>query len=114
MNKAFQLIIYLNRSNRGNVVFDSADQHFKITNLIGVLPFAGNVEQLCRAMETGARQNFSMNLFAGKGEQWLFECSFADKFVWLNLWLKDKLRRGNILFSWGGSFGAFRGGIQIV
>lgn len=115
MNKAFEFIIYLNRNNRGNVVLESTDQHVKISNLMEILPFAGTMEQLCRAMETGAQQNFSMNLFAGRNAQWLFECSFIRKLILLNLWLNEKSTRSvNPLFSWRGSIGAFRAGLRIV
>jgi hypothetical protein len=109
MNKPLQLIIYLNRSDCGNVVFRNGEQHCKIANLRGILPFAGGMEQLCRAIASGADQLCEFVLQDSHGKQWVLECQYADRMVTLNLRLK-----GMLMFSWQGSGAGFRAGIQIV
>jgi hypothetical protein len=114
MNKSLQLMIYLNKSDCGNVVFKSEGRHYRITNLKGILSFAGDVAQLCRALHCGAAPQFLSALYDLKGNTHLLKCRFVEQLVFLKLWLAIAPDAKKLVFSWEGNSRDFREGIQII
>ena len=114
MNNQLRLNMYLMKGNRACLVFKKGGILFRVNRLVRALHFVAEMEQLARAIDTGAVQECYYELVDDRGVQLVFECGFDLEVLSLCLWRPDRRPSGLMVkvFSWVGSGNDFRKAVR--
>ena len=101
--------IHMMGGNRATIIFKCDDNPFRIDRLCNALQFVATMEQLRRAIATGAKQNCYHLLTNEPGHEWILECRCANGLVALELWFQSSGFRDTLetKFIWEGSVAEF-------
>lgn len=97
------------QGNRATVIFKCNNIPFRIDALYNALQFVATMEQLRRAIATGAKQNCYHSLADEQGLEWILECRCVNGIVALEIWFQGlgfHLALETV-FSWDGTVAEF-------
>lgn len=111
-NRPFQMTIYLDGGNTGNLVLKAQGQHYKISALQELLRLAAEREQFIRSVIAGATPHCPIELANACGQQYKLELEYKG-LVYLKLGLQTADGGKALLFDWEGSFVEFKEGCKL-
>ena len=114
MNNELRLNMYLMKKNRACLVLKKGGVLFRVNRMVEALQFVAEMEQLAKAIDTGAIQESYYVLTDDRGKQLVFECGFDQDTLILCMWKPDGTPSGLMTkaFSWEGSSASFRKAVQ--
>ena len=95
MTEPLFLNAYIYESATASLTLKTTNRKCKIHNFKNYLPFLGEMEHNCRAIETGAKQNFNFTLQTTRRKTWELNCLYDGQLVRLRVW---ELHMGNRSF----------------
>nr|WP_157247126.1 hypothetical protein [Pedobacter panaciterrae] len=95
--------------NSATVIFKCNNIPFKIKALCNALQFVAMMEQLRRAIATGAKQNCYHLLTDKQDREWILECRCVNGIVALEIWFQGFgfHEQMETMFSWDGIVAEF-------
>ncbi|HWW40875.1 hypothetical protein [Pedobacter sp.] len=114
MNNQLRLNMYLMKKNRACLVFKKDGILFRVNHLTQALQFVAEMEQLAKAIDTGAAQEWYYELVDDRAKKLVFECGFDLGVLSLCVWKPDDTSAKFLskVFCWEGSSVEFRKAVR--
>lgn len=113
MTEPLFLNFQIYESSTASLTLKTKNRKCKIHSFKNYLPFLGEMEQNCRAIEAGANQDFKYTLETTRKKTWKLNCRYDGELVRLGAWeLCKSLDSGDSNFDWSNTPYEFRKAIN--